>query len=197
MLMFEQWVDIKGYEDYQVSEFGSVRRKERQVRSVVPQHKGFRILREKMCAITDNGRGYKLVSFKINGLRKNHYVHRLVAENFLQNPNNLSQVNHIDGNKANNAVWNLEWVTNQQNRDHATRNGLIAYGESNGLAKMTLNQVKEIKEIFKKNPLANKTHIGKHYGVSCTAIIKILKGQRWSKAIKDGHSVSRISNLKP
>lgn len=189
----EEWRDINGFETYQVSQFGSVRRKARKVKSVVPQHKGFRTLSEKMCAITDNGRGYKLVSFKIDGVRRNHYVHRLVADAFIPNHENLPQVNHIDGDKSNNHVENLEWVTNQRNRDHAADNNLISFGEHNGLAKLSIADVLAIKEELSHNPHVNKTKLGERYGVTCTTIIKIEKGQRWSRAIaiENGYSVKR------
>lgn len=55
-----------------------------------------------------------------NGETKNHYIHRLVAQTFLDNPNNLPEVNHIDENKFNNDVSNLEWVTRMQNVYHGT-----------------------------------------------------------------------------
>ena len=66
--------------------------------------------------------GYKMVRLTINGQKKGYAVHRLVAEAFISNPNNLPIVNHIDGNKLNNCVENLEWVSQSQNRIHAVQN---------------------------------------------------------------------------
>ncbi len=63
-------------------------------------------------------RGYHIVSLSIKGKEINKYVHRLVAENFIPNPNNKKQVNHRDGNKDNNCVFNLEWVTQSENQRH-------------------------------------------------------------------------------
>ena len=62
----------------------------------------------------DNGSGYKYVRIG----RKNVYVHRLIAETFIPNPENKPQVNHKDGNRANNSVDNLEWVTAKENAEH-------------------------------------------------------------------------------
>lgn len=70
---------------------------------------------------SDNGRGYMTVSL---GLRNPKYIHRLVAETFLPNPNGLPEVNHIDGNKKNNNVYNLEWCTTSDNKRHACVTGL-------------------------------------------------------------------------
>ena len=75
--------------------------------------------------------GYKMVRLTVNGKSKGYAVHRLVAQNFLDNPNNLPIVNHKDGNKINNRVENLEWVTQSENRKHAI-NQLdmgLAYGK--------------------------------------------------------------------
>ena len=72
------------------------------------------------------GRGYFRVGLSIDGKVKCYYVHRLVAEVFVPNPNNYPQVNHIDENKENNNYQNLEWVTVQQNANHATRNARIS-----------------------------------------------------------------------
>lgn len=75
--------------------------------------------------------GYKMVRLTINGKRKGYAIHRLVAQTFLDNPENLPIVNHKDGDKTNNKIENLEWVTQSQNRKHAVRQlktGL-AYGQ--------------------------------------------------------------------
>ena len=71
-----------------------------------------------------NHKGYKRVSITIDRKKKTYFVHRLVANAFIPNPKLLPQVNHIDGNKENNSVNNLEWVTNQENAVHAIENGL-------------------------------------------------------------------------
>jgi hypothetical protein len=67
---------------------------------------------------------YYYVTLSKNGKTKKVFIHRLVAETFIPNPNNLPQVNHKDGNVHNNAISNLEWVTNRQNTEHAYKNHL-------------------------------------------------------------------------
>lgn len=69
--------------------------------------------------------GYMNVCLRKNGRGKSEKVHRIVARAFLSNPLNKREVNHIDGNKANNEVSNLEWVTPSENRKHALENGMI------------------------------------------------------------------------
>lgn len=78
----------------------------------------------KMARIMDNGHGYKQVQIMRNNKRYTKYVHRLVAECFIENPNNEPEVNHKDGNKANNKVENLEWCTRSENQKHSYRIGL-------------------------------------------------------------------------
>lgn len=78
----------------------------------------------------NNGRGYMCVSKVFSGKkRKKYYVHRLVASTYLDNPENLPEVNHKDGNKQNNNVANLEWCTRSENRYHAYRTGLVKPSE--------------------------------------------------------------------
>jgi hypothetical protein len=68
--------------------------------------------------------GYKIVNLKVDGKQHNHLVHRLVAASFVPNPENKKFVNHIDGNKLNNEVSNLEWCTRSENMKHANEIGL-------------------------------------------------------------------------
>lgn len=69
----------------------------------------------------DNGFGYLIVGLRNKTKKKNHYVHRLVAEAFIPNPDNAPVVNHLDFNKKNNHVSNLEWCTQQENIDHSRK----------------------------------------------------------------------------
>jgi hypothetical protein len=71
-----------------------------------------------------DNKGYHRVRVTIERVKMSYKVHREVAKAFIDNPGNLPQVNHIDGNKDNNCVTNLEWVTNKENAHHAIKNGL-------------------------------------------------------------------------
>lgn len=73
----------------------------------------------------DSGQKYKVVSYMEKGKQRHAYVHRLIAEAFIPNPDGLPQVNHKDGNPENNRAENLEWCTAQYNIQHAYRTGLI------------------------------------------------------------------------
>lgn len=115
--MDEIWKDIKGYEGlYQVSNLGNVKSLAR----VVP-HKitGSRTIPEKILKPNSDDVGYLYVSLSKDGKKKNPKIHRLVAEAFIPNPKNLPQVNHIDENKLNNRVTNLEWSTSLDNLNYS------------------------------------------------------------------------------
>lgn len=78
--------------------------------------KGFvRRHRERFLSPTDNGNGYKIISFTIRKKRKNFYMHRLVAQAFLENPEGKLKINHKDYDRGNNNVNNLEWCTDREN----------------------------------------------------------------------------------
>ncbi len=118
----EEWraVTVPGFErDYQVSSFGRVRSLARYARG---QQRRF--LKSKILTGRPDRYGYLEVSVSSNEGKCRFLTHRLIAFAFIANPNNLPQVNHKDGNKLNNRVLNLEWVTHQQNIQHAVRTGL-------------------------------------------------------------------------
>jgi hypothetical protein len=71
-----------------------------------------------------NGNGYQHVVLRIHNKNVDTYVHRFIAEALLPNPHNHKEVNHIDGNKSNNDVTNLEWVSSSENKKHAVKTGL-------------------------------------------------------------------------
>ena len=103
-----------------------------------------------------------------------------MAKAFILNPEGKPEVNHIDGNRANNGVKNLEWVTGSENLKHGYRTGLIPVGSKRKLAKLTEAQVAEIKLLKGKE---SQESIAKRYGVSQSAIYFIFKGVTWSHVI--------------
>ena len=114
--MTEVWKNIKGYEGrYQISSLGKVKSLKRQVKF----GRSKRFVEEAILNPTDNGQGYKIVGLRKDGKRKNFYVHRLVAETFIPNTLGLEYVNHIDFNKSNNCINNLEWCTQKDNVNYS------------------------------------------------------------------------------
>lgn len=99
--------------------------------------------------------GYKQCNLYKDGKKKYVRVHRLVAELFVPNPNNLPQVNHIDGNKLNNHYTNLEWVNNSQNTKHAFDNGLIS--KKRLKCRIGNNTYDSIREASEKEKINRKT----------------------------------------
>lgn len=111
--MSEVWKDIVGYEGlYQVSNMGRVKSLREWNGN---RHKAQYREREHILNPTDNGNGYLIIGLRNGAKRKNHYIHRLVAAAFIPNPNGLKYVNHLDYDKRNNAVDNLEWCTQREN----------------------------------------------------------------------------------
>ena len=119
----EEWRDIEGYEGYyQVSNHGNVRSLDRTTLGrdgVKYPHKGV------VFKPTTNKNGYKYVVLKKDGGFKGYTVHGLVARAFVEKANGKTEVNHKDGDKTNNRVSNLEWVTHSENEKHAVKTGLL------------------------------------------------------------------------
>lgn len=93
--------------------------------------------------------GYKQMNITHKGKSYHYKIHRLVAKAFIDNPNNLPEVNHIDGDKGNNDVSNLEWCTHAENLHHASKNKLFRYGENHQNSKLTQKQADEIRTLYK------------------------------------------------
>ena len=134
-----EWRDIKGYEGYyKISDTGLVKSLARHC-----------IHKDKILSQGNNGKGYLFVGLSKKGKVKRFYIHRLVAESFLPNRGRKPEVNHKDGNKSNNFVSNLEWVTGKENKQHAVKIGLRKYT-------VQICKKMSFSKLGGKNPMAKK-----------------------------------------
>jgi len=110
--------------------------------------------------------------------RCNVMLHRLVAMAFIPNPENKDEVNHIDGDKNNNHVSNLEWVTHSENMRHAYRNDLNHKGEANSQSVYTEKQIRHVCQLLQSNKLP-KSEISENTGVALYTVDAILRKKKW------------------
>jgi hypothetical protein len=124
--------------------------------------------------------GYLKVCLYNKGSRRWAYVHRLVCECFHLNLFKKKEINHIDGNKFNNMISNLEWVTRSENNIHAFKKGLRlgVRGEKNTQHKIT---EKDVIEIRKMRGIKSQREIGKIFGLSHSHVGKIQRNQKWTE----------------
>lgn len=173
--MSEEWRPIKGYKYYEVSNKGRIRSwyNNRFGKLKNPKIKNIQIA---------TSGGYSIIQLYKNKREKNYFVHRLVAEAFIPNPNNKPLVNHIDGDKNNNNINNLEWVTDSENKLHAYKIGLREVrnmkGEKHPSNKLSQKDVLEIREMCKKSNLPLRK-IARRYNVSRGTISNIKNRHTW------------------
>lgn len=165
------WKDIKDYEDlYQVSDEGQI----------------FSIRTNRIIKDYKAGTGYRMLSLYKNGKAKKHYIHRLVAQNFLGFSD--LEVNYKDGDKTNNHLLNLEWLSSSDNHRHAFKLGLKLPreidGESNINNKLITKQAKEI-YILTQTTKLRQVDIAKMYGVERSVIGRIKNKQIWLSIHKE------------
>lgn len=135
----ETWKPVKGFEKYyEASNTGKIKRK-----AGLTYYKDGRVARfsETILRPSINHKGYEKVYLSVESKKYSKYVHRLVAQTYIPNPDNKITVNHKDCNKRNNAVENLEWLTNTENMRHAFDNGI--YKERD---KTTILNIKHMKD---------------------------------------------------
>lgn len=134
----------------------------------------------KFLKLTTDKDGYSIFSLCKQGTRKMGKVHRVVAQTFIDNPDNKPQVNHIDGDKTNNQVNNLEWCTCSENQIHAYSIGLKnRKGESHLLNKLNEEDVLEIRRVYTTEK-TSQYKLAEMYNVSQSTISEIITRNAWS-----------------
>lgn len=168
--MPDRWKQVDGFDGrYYVSTSGQVYSK----------------ISDRLMTQQVNKCGYRYVHLRGGGVSKNVNVHRLVAKAFVDNADDKPCVNHIDGNKENNVVSNLEWCTHSENVNHAIDHDLLKVcGEYHHKHKLTSDDVLYIRQHYKSHskefgaiPLANR------FGVDINTIINVVKGHTWNRAV--------------
>lgn len=140
----------------------------------------FSLFKERFITPHKNEFGYLVVNVvdPEDGKSKKRKIHRLVAETYLDNPENKREVNHIDSNKTNNHVSNLEWATSKENKDHAWANKLYSsFGEQHPDSVLTELEVHEICRLMEEG--ARNIDLCKAYGVHKDTISHIRSGDNW------------------
>ena len=169
--MKEQWRDVVGYEGiYKISDFGRVKR----IKAYRSTYVG------KILSPVLNCNGYGGVLLYENGKQKHWQCHRLVAIAFLGEPPQGKEVNHIDGNKTNNYLSNLEYVTKSENINHAYRLGLLKgrRGEDHHMTKLCESDIFEIRALVSRGNITHR-EIAEMYGVCRQTISDIWTKKRW------------------
>lgn len=157
--MKEIWIPIPNWEDlYEVSNKGNVRNKKT----------------KKLRTLDMNNCGYYRITL-YNGIRERFFIHRLVATVFIDTDDYTKQVNHIDGNKANNSIDNLEWVTQSENEIHAIKNNLkgIWRGEFKVEYENGDTKIKDNQTAFSREVGVSKTTIRNWLGGKNTTYTKL------------------------
>ncbi len=171
--MMEEWRDIKGYEgSYQISNLGRI--------------KTFKV-RANFYPDGVISKGYMAGEYMVASITKNKKrrglcIHKLIAHAFIPNPLNRNEVNHIDGNKLNNAIENLEWCTHSENVIHAFKTGLmvghIRRGEKSNNHKLSSIDVSIIKSAREEG--FTQKQIATYFKISQANVSFITHNKRWN-----------------
>ena len=182
--MKEKWKDIKGYEGlYQISNYGNLRGLDRYITENNTNKK--RHIKSKIIKPVVNNSGYHEVCLRNkNKEKKHHRIHRLVAEAFIPNPNNLPIINHKDKNKINNNVRNLEWCTYKYNNNYKKTTKPCWYkGVKVNQYDKDMNYIKTYNSMYEIERKYNVTRTSIRY--CCLGKNKTCRGYVWRYADED------------
>lgn len=174
--MNEIWKDIEGYEgEYQVSNLGRVRSLDKEL--PVFGNKGTKIRRGIIKRFNTSHSGYRYVMLCSKGVCKNIRVHRLVAQAFIPNPDNMPEVNHKDEDKTNNRADNLEWCSPKYNCNYGTRKERNAVWKRRSVLQLDMNG-----NIIQEFPSVTAARIAtgaRHIAEVCRGKLNKTGGYRW------------------
>ena len=166
--MEEIWKDIQGYEElYQISNYGRI--------------KSLKYNKDNILKPYMTSTGYYKIDLRKNNTRKIKPIHKLVAQHFIDNPENKPEVNHKDGNKLNNRVENLEWVTRSENIKHSYKTGLHIHSpDCKRVYQIDVNTEQMIKSYNSVNAAARQLNL-RHESISACAngITNSYGGYKW------------------
>ena len=166
----ERWLRILAMPEYYVSSLGRVKK----IKRIFGKYYMIRKQPYDRLVVGNKIAGYVKVFIK----KKYHAVHRLVAEAFLINPFNLQCVNHKDGNPLNNHANNLEWISQSDNVKHGYKTRQSLKGEKSGSAKITEQDVKDIRTIWRHRRISQQ-RIGDLFGVHQVTVFDIVHRRKW------------------
>lgn len=172
----EEWKPIRGYEGlYEVSSFGRVKSLAKQWISGKNNFKS----KPDTIMVQVIAKGYLRLTLKNDGNQKTFIVNRIVAAHYWDNPDNLPEVNHLNGIKVDNFYKNLKWSTKSDNIIHALETGLKVplKGEKHPNSRFKNNDIIEVRRLHKEGK--NHREIAEIFGVKWRMIQKIVTGKRW------------------
>lgn len=188
----EEWRDVKGYEGlYQVSNFGRVKSLDYYQKNPQKKSTKLSLFKEKVLKQCHDKDGYCYISLAKKEKAKTARVNRLVAQSFIPNPKNLPCTNHIDNDRTNNSIGNLEWVTVAENNKHRMLHGNQIRGESVNTNKLTEKEVLEIRELYKNSVdgrkyrnkkvkgILKQKDLAKKYNITPAQIYSITRRKCW------------------
>lgn len=179
-LLNEEFKDIEGYEGhYQISNYGRVKSLKRKYQVINPITKNNNVREVKETIISGNNKNDKNRYITVDLYKENKYktfpIHRLVAQAFILNPNNLPFVNHKNGIKVDNRVDNLEWIDCKGNLLHAVRTGLIKTCKKVQQLDLNNNLLNEFISVGEATRITNICHIAE----ACRSERKTAGGYIW------------------